>query len=112
MITVDRGAEFLDQHYPGWFDLIDTDTLQIDDSCQCVLGQIYLREHPRIRAESSRIDAFYRKARELGFSEDSHHLRIDWPLARSYGFAVGNGRITNLTAAWRRAIEKRRAATT
>lgn len=106
-VTVNRGAEFLDENYPGWAGLIDTDALDIGDSCGCVLGQLYLREHPRIRKEGSKTLAFYRKANELGFGSGHGALGVDWTLARAHGFSSGRGKISNLTAAWVRAIQKR-----
>ena len=34
------GAEFLDQHRPGWFNRIDR-RLHMWSPCSCVLGQVY-----------------------------------------------------------------------
>lgn len=35
------GASLLDQHLPGWYNLIDTDTFHMSDVRYCVLGQCY-----------------------------------------------------------------------
>lgn len=105
MKTVERGVEFLDEKVPGWFNLIDTEKLDIRNSCNCVLGQLYLREHPRIRNESSKTDAFYRKAVELGLGEERY--KLDWSAVRAHGFAFGRGKVSNLNAAWSRVITKR-----
>ena len=45
MITINervtRGAAILDQKKPGWEREIDLASLELSDSCHCVLGQIY-----------------------------------------------------------------------
>lgn len=38
---VARGADWLDEKYPGWFKVIDLAILDISDCHQCVLGQVY-----------------------------------------------------------------------
>lgn len=39
---VARGAEILDRKYgPEWRDKIDTGSLEMSDTCNCVLGQLY-----------------------------------------------------------------------
>lgn len=38
---VDKGAQLLDETYPTWASLIDTERLDIRDECRCVLGQVY-----------------------------------------------------------------------
>lgn len=38
---VAAGATWLDEHRPGWVDRIDLDTLELSDTCNCVLGQEY-----------------------------------------------------------------------
>ncbi len=38
---VARGASHLDAHLPGWERRIDLATLDLADSCRCVLGQLY-----------------------------------------------------------------------
>lgn len=37
---VQAGAEWLDEHYPGWEDKVDTFTLSMSAGNQCVLGQV------------------------------------------------------------------------
>lgn len=37
---VRRGAEFLDEHRPGWASRIDLETFCLTDPCECVLGQV------------------------------------------------------------------------
>lgn len=38
---VARGAAWLDEKYPGWFNKIDLSILDLADCTQCVLGQVY-----------------------------------------------------------------------
>lgn len=38
---VARGAEWLDLHYPNWFQGIDLSVLKISSCHECVLGQVY-----------------------------------------------------------------------
>lgn len=38
---VARGAAWLDEKYPNWFQAIDLGTLELSDCRQCVLGQVY-----------------------------------------------------------------------
>lgn len=38
---VEKGAGFLDRHYPGWWQHIDLGTLEIASCERCVLGQVY-----------------------------------------------------------------------
>jgi hypothetical protein len=38
---VARGAAWLDEKYPQWFDKIDLSTLDLSRCTQCVLGQVY-----------------------------------------------------------------------
>lgn len=37
---VQRGSTWLDEHHPGWHELIDLDELSLSDSHSCVLGQL------------------------------------------------------------------------
>jgi hypothetical protein len=45
MTTIDdrvsAGAKWLDSNRPGWWQRIDLETLDLGDSCRCVLGQLY-----------------------------------------------------------------------
>lgn len=40
LLRVKRGAAFLDEEHPDWEQMINLDTLHLNDECQCVLGQI------------------------------------------------------------------------
>lgn len=41
---VAAGAAFLDEHEPGWVDLIDLGRLDLNHACNCVLGQAFADE--------------------------------------------------------------------
>jgi hypothetical protein len=38
---VAAGAAFLDKHEPGWVERIDLDRLNLNHTCNCVLGQAF-----------------------------------------------------------------------
>lgn len=38
---VARGAKFLDKIEPGWYNKIDVSKFDIEDGCDCILGQVY-----------------------------------------------------------------------
>lgn len=35
------GAEWFDEHHPGWYTRVNPDTLNIGDDCNCVVGQLF-----------------------------------------------------------------------
>jgi hypothetical protein len=39
--VVRRGARLLDREAPGWERKIDLDTLDLEHTCNCVVGQVY-----------------------------------------------------------------------
>ncbi len=41
LAAVDEGVRLLDQVRPGWYDEINTETLDIASAYRCVLGQLY-----------------------------------------------------------------------
>ena len=49
---VAKGAAWLDENFPGWEREIDLGTLNINDSCNCVLGQSLAKYIPVTRAET------------------------------------------------------------
>jgi hypothetical protein len=95
---VAKGALFLDEREPNWWRVIDLDALDMEEGCDCVLGQLHprnpdeklhylgaLRQFELPRGPDSDEDA------ALGFFTEDHR---EWPL---------------LTEAWRDLIEARRA---
>lgn len=38
--AVANGAQLLDEAYPGWYKLIDTEALDIECGCHCICGQL------------------------------------------------------------------------
>ena len=95
MKTVDRGAAFLDEREPEWWKKIDVETLSLGSFCNCVLGQLYLAEHPKTRSSSP----YHAKCKELRIS----------PWSADLGFFTFRS-YENLTTAWRRLIRKRQKA--
>lgn len=41
---VARGAAWLDQNEPGWERRVDLAKLELQDSCRCVLGQVFAEQ--------------------------------------------------------------------
>ena len=80
--NVQRGEAFLDEHVPGWRDDIEPSSLDLGDSCRCVLGQVfgdYVKGVTLLRLSD-------RDASRLGFNT--------W----------GRQTFDRLTEAWRRVI--------
>lgn len=85
---VAAGAEWLDQHEPGWVERIDLDRLDLASACRCVLGQL---------------DTYY-------YAAACYRLGIDTKTqAYQLGFNDADARFTHLTTAWRELIQQRRA---
>jgi hypothetical protein len=88
---VAAGAAWLDEHRPGWVERVNLDTLDLGDSCECVLGQEY--------------GDFWKAPTEVIFED---YVR---------GFNRSSSRDDSsayepLTAAWRVLIEARRSTPT
>ena len=108
---VSRGAEYLDEHDPGWWradvpNAIDLGVLDLGDGDACVLGQ-------RCPLESSAESGYTLQVRRLtgGTAVHSDVLEV-W--AAEMGFTVSPyasaAHYYRLTVAWRTLIKARRAA--
>jgi hypothetical protein len=105
-----RGVRFLDEHVPGWEHEIDLDTLDLDSTERCVLGQLWLAGHPRARARGNA----YVKMLTL--------LKLPAEVASSFGFdtesddteddTYDDDLYDRLTKAWKRVIRRRLKAHT
>lgn len=73
--NVERGARWLDEVKPGWVDLIDLDTLNLEDPCFCICGQAFFAE-----ASAHSIDSYD------GFAVAERLLRDAGSHAADYGF--------------------------
>lgn len=62
---VDRGARFLDQQMPGWYQRINVHALQMQNSCLCILGQLHGGNYTRGRQE---LDIAAGESSEYGFN--------------------------------------------
>lgn len=69
--AVARGARLLDERRPRWFRQIEPATLNLSQSCNCVLGQIY--------GDYS-----------AGLSKFERWVGIYWNRAGRYGFTMSN----------------------
>src|SRR5688500_4333809 len=66
MPRVEKGAAWLDANRPGWFTRVSLRTLQLEDGCRCVLGQVFGRHYCEVRERVS----------------------PDWMAVAAHGFAV------------------------
>ena len=87
-----NGARLLDAHAPGWFDNVSAEDLRLASTCDCVLGQLF---------------GEYMEARIL--------LGITAVEAANYGFTIPipfnrEPYWAELTASWRREIDRRKNA--
>lgn len=84
---VEAGAALLDERMPGWFNMIDVDTLKIFDPTLCVMGQLF--------------------GDYLGGLDT-----LDVDISAGYGFNAYDDEYTELDAAWRELILSRRGQLT
>lgn len=88
-VRVKQGMALLDERGPErWWEFIDLDTLRLENTCQCVLGQLY----GGFLAGGDAVGLF----RVLGASAEHGFVGIDAAAS------------DELDAAWRDAIEARR----
>ena len=94
---VTKGAAFLDEHKPGWWQQIDLGRLDLEDCTDCVLGQIFgyyddgcrdliLGDHATV------VNGFTCAGDEEPYEDDRP------------------GEFPSLTAEWKRVITERREA--
>jgi hypothetical protein len=106
MTTIDdrvaAGSAWLDANRPGWWQRIDLDTLDLGDTCNCVLGQEYGHyfEAPDEVAGDDAGDASI---------ERGYDVLAQWATPGRTEHAVSE-EVAALTAAWRTLIQARRDA--
>lgn len=54
-----EGAEYLDEHRPGWFNSVHEETLELASQCDCVLGQLYGNYIAGLNCLSSSTDSVF-----------------------------------------------------
>src|SRR5688572_22488330 len=79
VLQVAAGAEWLDEHYPGWEDKVDVFRLNMADGNHCVLGQVG-RTMAADRLDSEDLVGLTPYAAML----DLHYRAFGW--AGNYGF--------------------------
>lgn len=101
---VAAGAAWLDEHEPGWVDLIDLDKLNLASGCRCILGQL---ESPRLDPDYDPPDTAYVEALDhYGVADpDGLGFNVEPALPRQ----IRHEQFQALTAAWRELIQQRRA---
>lgn len=119
--NVERGMAWLDEHRPGWEHRIDLRRLDLDSTCDCLLGQEFDLESRHARF-ASRKDiwgwdvmngydvGFEMIAMESPFLRNEDHMATI-KQARNLGFAAeSDDDYEELTNTWRKAIETRLTA--
>jgi hypothetical protein len=115
---VAQGVALLDEKLPGWDERIDLDNLELDNTCNCILGQEFCH-HPDVDMEDDGNDEGWPAASpfDIGVRELFDAVRFTNPehAARSHGFDASSpsmpGEFDTLTAEWKRVILARRAVT-
>ena len=107
---VAAGAALLDEKRPGWWQRIDTDTLDMGETCGCILGQTYEANGRSTPFDMGCVDLFGSKLGVYGWVADD-----GWDAATEHGFSLGpqayeESEWAELRAAWVALIEARRAA--
>lgn len=86
---VAAGAAWLDTNRPGWSELVDPATLNINDGCLCVLGQVY--------------GHYFQSPNDARWADKER----DQYLADVYGFNGDPREMQALNAAWRTLLAAR-----
>lgn len=98
--AISRGIAWLDEQHPGWEGKIDLRTLDLSNSCFCVLGQL----------EMSYGRALARIIEAGAIGEADRFSSSIWANRRAFTFLGGlPDEWTQLTAAWKTAITQRLA---
>lgn len=93
---VARGASHLDSLMPGWRDKIDVLELNIESTRRCVLGQLYLDEHPEAEMFWCE-DEFYEYFDLKRHHDDAKYLGFDVPVGGAEQYPA-------LTAEWKKEL--------
>jgi hypothetical protein len=86
---VAAGAEWLDRHAGDWLPQIDLSELDIEEPCNCILGQVY--------------GHYFRSPRDARLDDGSSEY-----IADERGFNGSEEDMLPLNVAWRELIEARR----
>lgn len=88
---VANGVEWLDENMPLWANIVHTESLDLQDGCNCVLGQLF--------------GAYYEAPDEACWDHDTNAYVGD---VRGFN-GDDSGDYRSLTDEWRRVITERRA---
>lgn len=110
--AVVRGAAFLDRVIPGWEREVEIKSLDLGDTCRCVLGQVFASMAAGSEGHIDRVpyvSGFTAAREQMGFSM----LAVDhgdsvWTPEEFFGFDhFGSVSYNELTAAWRALLHGR-----
>lgn len=82
---VNRGAQWLDSVKPGWWELIDIDSLNLWSTSDCVLGQVFASE-----ADQRGVTDGYCMVFDEDFMSSWPHKLNGYQIT-AYGFCSGGG---------------------
>ncbi len=91
---VQRGAEFLDERIPGWVDRIDTGSLDISSSVNCILGQLYSGRRTDVSPyldHRNELGLSIAESASMGFASSS--TEVSQQLDREWTRVISNCRI-------------------
>lgn len=101
--AVASGAQLLDEKYPGWYDKIDLEALNIMDGCSCICGQLGEYERMEWDTFSERLAG---RTYKRSWDDTSEHR--EWAdFVTAHGFIEQRGEVL---PAWKDAILARREA--
>lgn len=106
-----RGANLLDEEYPGWADRIDLDRLNLSLADRCVLGQLYAGVDDYRYGYYAALDRFwpegraYAKARAVTYGFTVAEPEGEWTDEET---SVISAKFDLLEAEWRTLIAARR----
>lgn len=103
-VRVARGAEWLDAVYPEWWTRIDLGTLELSDSCRCVLGQIAYLPGDGWEDENGEVESGFDRFMSLRFAAG---LGTAWPIEYGFDTTATGPDYPALDEAWISEIKRR-----
>lgn len=110
-VRIARGIDWLDENIDKWWERVEMNTLRMDSTCRCVLGQLFAEdvdEWQYAHNDEPYFGAAYWYALEQVIDLESDEItREDWAVEHAFD-AGHNESYDELGAAWATVIETRR----
>lgn len=107
---VEAGAKLLDERRPGWAMRIDLDRLDMERSCNCVLGQEYEHDTGGDTEDGSAYSIGLDNLNLLPFREDSYGFDLYVPEINEHGLTLDEA-YHLLDELWAEQVRARRTKT-